>query len=398
MPISNNENNHTDISGNTNNIGSGDKNNHTDISGNTNNIGSGDKNNDTDISGNTSNIHSGDKNNQTDISGNITYVSNIVDISGSTMPVVTVCDDSITIPVVSIATVLTSNTTIGDGYKIVEKQGIADDGSSVINTTFTSTDSSNNDVTINENLAQIVTTYNDEINNSQSSILLQQIQTYASEINCSDFHGKGTIDDYAELFKTAASIANESKQMELDIDIEGFTEFGQAADELSSLFESFTTKLQNVNIITDIGFLTSISTALGKIVNLSKIFGKFKETILSTTTIEVPKSTADTATIIQGVMDEVNCAMNYINNFVSPTDSLPEAELSSTEKNIIAQAINTIDTWNNLCEQGVSIAMSNNTNVQYIQQASSKLKNNSIKLKSVTSKLKSKFVSMNIEC
>ena len=344
--------------------------------------------------------HSDASGNHSDASGNHgDYVSHIQDISGNTIPILTVCEDETTMPVpVPIVSDLSNVTIRGDGYQVSNQSGLAADGSSVIRTLFTSTDPSNNDVNINENLSEIVVTYNDTTANSQSSILLQQIQTYASEIKCSDFHGKGSIDDYTALFQAAASIANQSKQMELDIDIEGFTEFGQAADDLANLFESFITKLQNVNIITDIGFLTTISIALGKIVNLSKIFGKFKQTIFSTTTIEVPKSAADTKIILQGVMDEVNCAMQYINHFVSPTLDLHDAALSSTEQNIINQAIRTIDTWNILCDQGVSIAMANNSDVKYIQQASSQLKNTTLNLKLITNQLKNKFVSININC
>jgi len=392
--------NHFDASGNHGGVTG----NHGDASGNHSNSNSNSNGNNVDISGNDIDVIIGNQqttnvNISYDVSGSRTYVSHIQDISGSTMPIITLCDDDIVMPVpVPIVSDLSSVTINGDGYKITNQSGLAADGSSVIRTLFTSTDPSNNDVNINENLSEIVVTYNDETANSQSSILLQQIQTYASEIKCSDFHGKGSIDDYTALFQAAASIANESKQMELDIDIEGFTEFGQAADDLANLFESFITKLQNVNIITDIGFLTTISIALGKIVNLSKIFGKFKETIFATSTIEVPKSAADTKIILQGVMDEVNCAMQYMNHFVSPTDNLPDAALSSTEQNIINQAINTIDTWNVLCDQGVSIAMANNSDVKYIQQASSQLKNTTLNLKLITNQLKNKFVSMNINC
>jgi len=359
-------------------------------------------------SGNNNNNNSNGNNGQSDISFNITYnvnsnqtyVSNIVDIS-SNQVFSAVCDDLTDMPVpVPIVSDLSSNVFHGPGYDITNQTGKSVDGSNIIREIFTSsTDPSNNDVNINLNLTEIVTTYTDASNNNQADILLKQIKTYASEINCSDFHGKGTIDDYANLFQAAGRIANESKHMELDIDIEGFSEFGKAADDLSELFESFITKLQNVNIISDIGFLTTISIALGKIVNLSKIFGKFKETIFTTTTVQVPKSAHDTKVVLQGVMDEVNCAMQYINYFVSPTDaSLNGAQLSAVEKNIIAQSINTIDSWNVLCEQGVSIAMATNPDVQYIQQASSQLKNTTSNLKLATNALKNKLAAYNITC
>lgn len=334
-----------------------------------------------------------------DVSGSVTYVSHVQDISTNNVFSAT-CDDKTDIPVpVPIISDLSSTTIYGPGYDITNETGKSADGSFIIRQTFaSSTDPSNNDVNINANLTEIVTTYIDASNNNAADILLNQIKLYAADINCSDFHGKGTIDDYAVLFQAAGRIANESKHMELNIDIEGFSEFGKAADDLANLFESFITKLQNVNIITDIGFLTTISIALGKIVNLSKIFGKFKETIFTTTTIQVPKSAHDTKVVLQGVMDEVNCAMQYINYFVSPTDSLPDAQLSEVEKNIIAKSIDTIDSWNVLCEQGVSIAMSNDPDIQYIQQASSQLKNTTFNLKTVTNTLKSKLAAFNITC
>jgi hypothetical protein len=335
-------------------------------------------------------------------SGSVTYVSNVQDISTNVV-FSAICEEDLSgnIPVPTpIVSDLSSSTFHGPGYDITNQTGKSSNGSTIIREIFTSpTDPSNNDVNINENLTEIVTTYVDASNNNQADILLSQIKLYASEINCSDFHGKGSIDDYTVLFQAAGRIANESKQMELDIDIEGFSEFGQAADDLSNLFESFITKLQNVNIITDIGFLSTISIALGKIVNLSKIFGKFKETIFSTTTIQVPKSAHDTKVVLQGVMDEVNCAMQYINYFVSPSDaSLSGAQLSSVEKNIITQSIHTIDSWNVLCEQGVSIAMANDPDVQYIQHASTQLKNTTLNLKTVTNALKSKLAGFNITC
>jgi len=336
-----------------------------------------------------------------DVSGSASYVSHVQDISTNYVFSAT-CEDDLSgnMPVpVPIVSDLSSSTFHGPGYDITNQTGKSADGSYIIREIFTSpTDPSNNDVNINENLTEIVTKYIDASNNNQADILLNQIKLYASEINCSDFHGKGSIDDYTALFQAAGKIANESKQMELDIDIEGFSEFGQAADDLANLFESFITKLQNVNIITDIGFLNTISIALGKIVNLSKIFGKFKETIFSTTTIQVPKSAHDTKVVLQGVMDEVNCAMQYINYFVSPDHSLHDAELSSVEKNIITQSIHTIESWNVLCEQGVSIAMANDPDVIYIQQASSQLKNTTFNLKTVTNTLKSKLAAFNITC
>jgi len=115
--------------------------------------------------------------------------------------------------------------------------------------------------------------------------------------------------------------------MQLDIDVDGFNDFGKAADDLSALFITFTKKLQSVNIIDDTAFLQAVLNALKKIYNLSEVFGKFKETILVTSEIKIPKTAHDTKDILVDVMDEVNCSLNYINNFVNPDANLVQTQI-----------------------------------------------------------------------
>jgi len=278
----------------------------------------------------------------------------------------------------------------GSGYEINFQQGVSVDGSNVTIATFESTQPELYDPDITENLGQMIVSYDEPT--SQTSAVLAEIQSYAAQIQCSDFHGKGSIDDYQNLFNAAAKIANETKHMQLDIDIEGFEEFGSAADELSALFNGFIIKLHQVNIIDDYAFLTSIAAALSKIVNLSNIFGRFKETILATTTVKLPKSAHDTKVIVEGVIGEVNCAMKYIGHFVDASFSAPaDAELSAEEKNIINKAVQTIDNWNLLCEHGISVTLENNPDIQYIAHASEQLKTTSSVLKTATTTLKNKL-------
>lgn len=304
-------------------------------------------------------------------------------------------------PIVPITDVSSNLVIDGIGFEIVQETGKSETGVKIARTTFDTDEPEIYDPQIRENLEQTVDTYNDLVEpESETSVLLESIRTYAGELKCSDFHGKGSIEDYTSLFEAAARIATESKQMELDVDVSGFNEFAAAADELSNLFNGFIVKLQNVSIITDLNFLRSIKTALSKIVNLSNIFGKFKKTVFATSAVQLPKSAHETKLILAGVMGEVNCAMQYINHFVSPDESptLVDANLSAAEKNIIAKSVETIDNWNNLCEFGVSIAMSNDVDIQYIQQASTNLKNTTISLKSVSNKLKTKLAQYNIVC
>lgn len=401
----NSNNSHTDGSGNIHYTHTDSSlnihDNYTDASGNTYDSYTDGSNNIHTTTSITTNSTDVSFNSTYDISYNIFTASSVIDLCNN--PAVVLCVDDISmIPQMEhISTIKTQAIIDGSGYEIINTTGISADGSSnMIQTQFITTDT-NSDVQITENLSQKYTTYNDETDpNSETDILLNQIKLYASEIQCSDFHGKGTIDDYTTLFQAAGRIATESKQMELNIDVEGFSEFADAADQLSDLFSGFILKLQNVNIITDLTFLRSISTALSKIVNLSNIFGKFKETIFATTTIQIPKSAHDTKVVIEGVMSEVNCAMRYINHFVDPTidASLNGASLSMYEKNIISKAVSTIDNWNVLCDQGVSIAMSDNMDIQYITQANNELKQTTATLINATNKLKSKLASFNLTC
>jgi hypothetical protein len=284
-----------------------------------------------------------------------------------------------------------SNTIIGDGYVVQNTQGTDSSGNEITNTTFETTDSLV-DFQVFEDLSGIVEAYYDNTGETDTALVLKDIQDYGSKIQCSDFHGKGTIDDYAQLFQAAAKIANETKQMQLDIDIDGFNEFADAADELSKLFTSFIVKLENVSIIDDMVFLRSVSAALKKIWNLSEVFGKFKQTILATSSVQLPKSTHDTKVVLESVIGNVNCAMKYISHFVDASSVAPEdANLSPTEKGVIDAAVATIDNWNVLCEQGVSIAMSNNPDIQYIKTATDQLKNTTNTLKTATNQLKFKL-------
>ena len=278
---------------------------------------------------------------------------------------------------------------IDSSMQYVEQQGTTANGSFATFVSLETIDASLN-LQIDEKLEQIITTYNDDV--GKNNDILNEIKLYASQIQCDDFHGKGTIDDYTELFKAAAKIANESKHIELDVDIDGFDEFGQAADELSALFNGFIMKLQNVNIIDDYNFLKAISVALKKIVHLSDVFGKFKETILATSTVQIPKSAHDAKVVISGVMDEVRCAMQYIGYFVDSSANKPAgADLTNSEKTVINKAITTIDSWNVLCEQGISIALSNDVDIKYIKSSSDELKTTTNALKNATASLKSKL-------
>jgi len=280
------------------------------------------------------------------------------------------------------------------GFEISNSQFFDSSGNLNTQTTF-STTAQESDIQITEDLSAQVFVYD---NTDLSNNYLQEIQYYASQIQCSDFHGKGTIEDYNALFQAASRIANESKQMNLDVDIEGFNEFADAAEQLSELFTSFTKKLENVSIINDADFLRAIASAMRKIWKLSETFGKFQQTILATSKIQIPKSSHEAKVAIETAVQQINCSMKYISHFVdNTTPPPPNAELSEQEQNIITNAIQTIDNWNILCQEGVSIAMSNNPDIIYIQTANDFFKTNANTVKNATNKLRAKLTSFGLQ-
>jgi len=354
-------------------------------SGNSSNTPSNTSNASSNTNNSPSNTNNSPSNTSNSISGqNLT--GTLADLSGFQVP-----------PIVN----FTLNETLdASGTRVVNQQGTSADGTGVTHTTFETLPSFVEDVDISANLVGVVQNYyNSDVDiNSPTNIVLQQIKTYAAEIQCSDFQGKGTIDDYTQLFQAASKIANDANQIRLDVDLSGFNDFGQAADDLSKLFNSFTVKLQNVSIIDDLAFLQGIASALAKIVNLSNVFGKFKETILMTSSVQVPKSSHDATALVNDVMGEINCAMGYIQNFVAPglSPAPINSQLSVNEKNIIGKAVSTIDNWSVLSSQGVTIAMANNPDIVSMTNASKILKSTTLTLKSYTNVLKAKMAQYNI--
>ena len=329
--------------------------------------------------------------------GTMNSISTFTNFSSSTAYNSTLSSLKISTPVI---VQYTLNETIdASGVVVTNQQGVDASGVEVTHTTFVTNDVSGNDINVSEDLlATAFSTYDDVTDPTSANVLvLNEIKDYAEKIKCTDFQGKGTVDDYAVLFQAAASIAHDAQQMQLTVDINGFNEFGAAADDLSKLFNSFITKLQTISIIDDLAFLRAIAAALKKIWNLSEVFGKFKQTILATAVVDIPKSAHDAKLLVQSVMTEVSCAMNYINHFVDPTVSVgASGNLSAAEQTIISKAVATIDNWSALSAQGVTVAMSNNPDVSYISTASKQLSLNAVKLQANTSTLRSKLAAYNI--
>jgi len=249
---------------------------------------------------------------------------------------------------------------------------------------------------ISINLLDVIQYYDDVTDiSSQTMILYKQIQQCAAEIDCCDFHGKGTIDDYTALFQAASQMCNETTQIELDVDIEGFNEISTAAEELSQLFSSFTLKLQNVNVIYDVVFLTAVLGALRKLVYLSEVFGEFKITVQGLSSLKIPKSIHDTVELLKNVIGEITCGMRYIEQFVcNDKPDLTGSQLCDEEKEAINDAVVAIQTWEAVCTQGAASVLAGDDDVEYIATVNADLKNLASRLQTQTQTLRQKLLTI----
>lgn len=236
--------------------------------------------------------------------------------------------------------------------------------------------------------------YNDEITDYDiNKQLINDIKEYASKLNREDFYETGTINDYSQLFESISNMANEYKQLDLNFEIDGFNEFSNTAEQLIDIFESFSRKLQNINIINDTTFLISISIALEKMCKLTESFINFKKTILSLPDIKLPKTICDTTVLLSNVMVDVTCAVNYISHFINPNDTQPlNSEIKLEEKIAIQNAINIINDMNTNMEcYDIKSKLERDEIFKSIIRYNNSIKKSSNILKNATTILKNKI-------
>lgn len=331
-----------------------------------------------------------------DISLNLDISANVTVNSSSTTSIIVdnshIVDISYMLQLPQDASINSFTTSISGGFEIIQESAVLPDGTVIYQQVGFTVDPSS-DIQITQDLSAIIQVYNDETDPSLNAIM-QEISQYAANINCTNFQGKGSIDDYAELFTVASNLAKEAKQTTLVIDISGFYEFGKAADELSNVFQQYIVKLQNINVVNDMDFLKAITASLKKISHLADVFGKFKETILATSIVEIPKSLEDTRLILDGVMSEVDCAMKYVQHFICPENDISmcaASSLSPEEKALIAAAITTIQDWDNKYSKNLQGILSENADVKFIAEANQIIGNTAKLLKNSTAVFKGKI-------
>jgi hypothetical protein len=86
--------------------------------------------------------------------------------------------------------------------------------------------------------------------------------------------------------------------------------------------------------------------------------------------------------------------MKYINHFVCPEEDISMcagADLSSDDKQLISNAVNTIKKWNNDFTENLQVIISENADVQFIENANHLISNTASNLKGATACFKGKL-------
>jgi predicted RNA-binding protein len=135
-------------------------------------------------------------------------------------------------------------------------------------------------------------------------------------------------------------------------------------------------------------FLSAVLSALKKVVALSKAFSAFQESILEN---RIHSSIGETKKILEGVTEEVNCAMEYISHFSSPTSYLEGANINHVNKNALNRACTTIDAWNTIYKNGASMAMNENPDIQYMKRTNQTFIQQSAQLRRTTNIIRERY-------
>jgi hypothetical protein len=88
--------------------------------------------------------------------------------------------------------------------------------------------------------------------------------------------------------------------------------------------------------------------------------------------------------------------MQYINHFAIADPTLIKGKLSDADKHIIQKATTTINSWNSIVSNGVSITMTTNSDIQFIKNQNQLYFTRTINLKSATNAIKNKFAFYNL--
>lgn len=214
---------------------------------------------------------------------------------------------------------------------------------------------------------------------AESILLVSEIQALQDKIKCSKFHGKGSMEDYAAVFKKIQeyfAVAGDSN-VEITVDVTSLDQFAEQAKNYSAMFEEILIKFNRVSSVDDSAVLKKIKQDLIDISKMYENIEKFKAIVTGTTGLKVPKTIKDCTDVLENVYSNINCSLDYINrfadkNYVLTEDKEIKSQLSEDDKKALDYFAYSIQVWIDMIDNEGTVAMNTNSFVKKFKESIAK--------------------------
>lgn len=204
-----------------------------------------------------------------------------------------------------------------------------------------------------------------------SKSLVLEIQKLQEKIKCSRFQGKGTMDDYANVFKKIQQYfaAVGDSNVEITIDTENLDNFAEQAKIFSEMFEEILIKFNKVSSVDDSVVLKKIRDDMVTITKMYENIDKFKAIVTGTSSLQIPQTIIDCTEVLNNINSDIACSLSYINYFVDSSAPMNElqlqrSQLSGDDKKALEFFENSIQVWIDMVNNDGTVAMSTNAYVK----------------------------------
>lgn len=227
----------------------------------------------------------------------------------------------------------------------------------------------------------------------EAQAVLKDIESYSEDIKAENFAGKGSLEDYQELFQKVCKYSQDLKDTNIDltIDMDKLSDFAESAKALTGFIGSLTLSLRRVVTVSDITFLKDFKEKIYNISLLYKTIGDFQTTIIATANLKVPGSVSKILALLQKITSQINNTMTYMDYFtgiISKEEVDKSAYLTDDSRAALNRAISALDTWKALADAQTSTSLSTDKTVQDLKVEIAKYEELSVRAKKQLEALK----------
>jgi len=152
---------------------------------------------------------------------------------------------------------------------------------------------------------------------NESKKILCEIDGYIDNIRCDKLTGKGSIDDYKNLFQRVFEYSDEltTQKISLDMDMKKLDKFADSAEQLTKTISDLTIRLKSIVAVNDIKFLNDFRDKVQKISKLYETIDEFQTTIIESSELYIPTTLEQINKKLRKITEEIDSSMVYLDNF-----------------------------------------------------------------------------------